>query len=54
MCIQEEHQLDSVVFAAPPLGETPVPRRKYLARQMEKDWGTDGQDCAILRSIFCR
>ena len=42
MSIQEEHQLDSVVFASRPLGETPVVRRKYLATQMEEDWG-DGR-----------
>ena len=40
--IQEEHQLDSVVLASRPPGETPVSRRKYLARQIEEDWG-DGR-----------
>ena len=40
--IQDEHRLDSVVFASRPLGETAVARRKYLATQMMEDWG-DGR-----------
>ena len=40
--IQDEHRLESVVFASQPLGETPVARCKYLATQMTEDWG-DGK-----------
>ena len=54
MSIQEERQFETVVFASRIQGETPVARLKYLATQMEEDWGTDGRDCRILRSICCR
>ena len=43
--IQDQEQVDSVVFALRPLGETAVARRKYLATQMLVDW-RDG--CTLL------
>lgn len=45
--IQDEYQVDLVVFAHRPLGEMAVVRQKYVATHMLEYWRDGGRACGI-------